>query len=173
MGTSGHEQRGVIMGIGLAWVLSGSFLFAGWKLSVHFDWFAQTTQMQSLAYTLILPALSLVMGIGWAARTRFFQQDIDGSDPDAGTPLDITRRYIQNTTEQLLVFTIAAICFSTLLPDISPSILPVFGLWFFMARMMFWIGYIISPMGRAIGFASTFHPTIALLVFALLKMVMP
>ncbi|WP_083898919.1 MAPEG family protein [Robiginitomaculum antarcticum] len=168
MANTSSDKIKVLKGIFTAWILSAAFIGFGFWLSFSQDWFSTYSLYQVIAITLIPPSFSLVAGIAWAARTRHFEQNIDGSAPINGTPLDITLRYIRNTTEQVIIFTLASICLAASAPKEAASILPILGGWFLIARVLFWIGYKKSPLFRAIGFASTFHPTVIMLIVATL-----
>lgn len=170
MTNSADEKKKVFKGIGTAWILTSIFIGSGIWLSKRHDWFTDYSGAQVLALTLLPVALSLAIGIGWAARTRHFKQNIDGSAPETGTSLDITLRYIQNTLEQAVLFAFASFCVSVSSPDLAKIALPVIGLWFFLARMMFWYGYTRTPLARAAGFASTFHTTLAMLTLASIEL---
>lgn len=163
MANSTADKQKVFKGILIAWVLSALFIGVGYWLSKSYNLGSNFSSQEILSLTLIPPGLSLAAGIGWAARTRHFSQNIDGSAPEPGTPLDITLRYIQNTSEQVLLFFLMAICLWGAAPLFAHTILPVLGLWFLVARILFWVGYRRSPISRAIGFASTFHPTLLFL----------
>lgn len=160
MTTRTKDKLTVFKGILTAWVLSAAFIGAGYYLSRKFNWFADIPQVEILSLTLLPPAFALALGIGWAARTRHFGQNIDGSAPKENTPLDITLRYITNTTEQLILFALMVMCLSGATPTFAQGLLPILGVWFLLARLLFWFGYVRSPLKRAVGFASTFHPTI-------------
>lgn len=168
-----EDRRAVFQGIVAAWVLSAGFIGAGVWLVEWFDLFQPVTHGKATASALTISALPLVAGIAVAARLRHFHQDIDGAAPAPGTPLDLVRRYIQNTTEQTLLFAIAAVALFFAAPEASAPILPVMGLWFAIARALFWIGYWRAPLARAIGFAATFHPTLVLLAAALVAALGP
>ena len=167
MPNSPEDKRKVISGIILAWILSTAFLGLGGLISYKLDLFAARSLYEILALTFMPPALSLAAGIAWAARTRHFKQNIDGSAPSAGSPLDITLRYIQNTAEQTVLFILMVFCCLGAMPAFSQTMLPVLGIWFFIARMMFWVGYRQSPVSRAAGFAATFHPILFFLLISI------
>lgn len=164
MANKPSDKIKVLRGIFIAWLCSGTFIGIGFWVSHSQDWFSSYSLYQIIALALIPPSVALVAGIAWAARTRHFEQNIDGSPPVKGTSLDITLRYIQNTTEQVIIFALATICLAASVPKEAASILPILGCWFLIARVLFWIGYKKSPLSRAIGFASTFHPTIIMLI---------
>lgn len=168
MSNTPQDKHTVFKGIAFAWILSAAFIGIGYSLSENYNWFSTYSLSEILSITLIPPSLALAVGIGWAARTRHFSQNIDGSAPERGTPLDITLRYIQNTAEQVLLFTLMTACLIGAAPDLAKRILPILGLWFLIARILFWAGYIRAPLKRAVGFASTFHPTLFFLILSIL-----
>jgi hypothetical protein len=168
MNPPGHDRTRVFQGIVIAWIISAVFIVGGYSLVQHLGWFAAWSSDRVLALTLLPPAISVVMGIGWAARTRYFVQNIDGSAPTIGTPLDITLRYTTNTVEQAVLFLISVLIFLGASPQMSQGLLPIMGLWFLISRGLFWVGYAKAPQLRAVGFASTFHPTVALLLLCAL-----
>lgn len=162
MRTTAKQRRIVFVGIVTAWLVSGAYILLGYRAVVHFGLFAGWSAAQSAALSATLASIALIAGIGWAARTRQFVGNIDGSVPAVGSALDITLRYVTNTTEQLILFVIAVACMAWVAPETSVSLLPVMGSWFLLARAMFYFGYRVRPLARAVGFAGTFHPTIAL-----------
>lgn len=160
----------MLAGVGAAWVLGLPFIWSATLLSDRIGLFDQWSAQRSCAAALLLAALPLVAGVAWAARTRHSVSNIDGSEPERGSGLDLTLRYVSNTTEQLLLFCLGCIAVTFLAPGTAPGLLPVLGCWFVIARAMFFIGYRINPLARAAGFAATFHPTVALLVYGLLRL---
>lgn len=158
-----RDKRKVAIGILVAWLLALSFITAGlWIFQP-----AKMTAQHALAFTLTCAALPLAAGIGWAARLRHFSSNIDGSKPTEGSALDITLRFVTNTSEQSLLLALAAIGFFISAPGLSSALLPVMGVWYMIARALFYIGYRLAPLWRSIGFAGSFHPTLALLVLTL------
>lgn len=108
----------------------------------------------------ILVGLMPVLGVAAVAHQRFLTPDrIDGSRAEAGTPLDINARYLQNTAEQSLIAVIAHASLVLVVPADQLQIIPILVLLFVFARVCFWIGYHLSPLARGFGFASTFLPT--------------
>lgn len=170
MATSRPDRLAVFAGIATAWVLSLSFVWLGAPIAkravASHDWSAA----QAAAFAMMVAALTLIAGIGWAARTRNFSSNIDGSRPEAGSHLDITLRYISNTTEQLVLFSIACICAAIIMPDVARWLLPLMGCWFVLARAAFFFGYQYHPLARSVGFPATFHPTIVLTVYTLWRL---
>lgn len=165
-GNSRDDKISVFRGIVISWVLSALFIGGGYWLSKSEHWFSGLSADLILSLTFLPPSLALAAGIGWAARSRHLDGHIDGSKPKAGSALDINLRFIQNTVEQLLLFGLMVFCLRGALPDLAQSILPILGVWFLIARTMFWAGYLSSPVRRAVGFAATFHPTLVFLGLA-------
>ena len=151
-------------GIVLSWVVAAAFILGGERAIRRAGWLDGISPERALAVALVVAAVALAAGIGGAAGLRQFGPDIDGGAPPSGSPLDITLRYVTNTTEQLVLFACAAIAFAHASPDAARTFLPVMGGWFLIARGLFWIGYLRDPVARATGFAGTFHPTLALLL---------
>ena len=172
MNTPTHNEKlAVLKDILASWVISIIFISISYRASFHVKFFNELTSQKSCALALLLAALSLALGIGWAARTRHLKSNIDGSAPKFGEPLEITLRYVSNTYEQLLLFALACIALNFIAPETAVRLLPVMGLWFMIARIIFWAGYKTHPLKRAIGFAATFHPTLVLMAFSAYKLV--
>lgn len=165
------EKLTVFKGIVLAWILSGAFIRIGYKFFPEWEVLDFDSSTHALGFALACGALSLILGVGWGARSRHMISNIDGSAPEPGSQLDITLRYNKNTAEQLLIFALAAFAFASAYPEISRALLPVMGIWFLIARALFWWGYHKHPLKRATGFAATFHPTIILLIAAIFGLI--
>ena len=166
------QEKGVVLkGIITAWILSIIFVGSGYLAAQKFQFFQDWALYKTVAFAGLCSGLALAAGIGWAARIRHLISNIDGSSPQPNSALDITLRYISNTVEQSVLFVISCAAFGVTFPEISRYLLPVMSLWFLIARSLFWIGYVRSPLKRATGFAATFHPTLVLLFAALIGMV--
>lgn len=170
MPTSRQSRGAVLSGIVTAWALSIAFVWLGLLFTDKIDFVRAWSAEQAAIFAMLVAGLTLAFGIGWAARTRFFVSNIDGSPPKPGQGLDIILRYVSNTTEQLILFCIAVVGIAVAAHDLAPKLLPVLGCLFVLARIGFLVGYLYSPLARAVGFAATFHPTVAALFFALWKL---
>ena len=91
--------------------------------------------------------------------------------PCRGSTLDLTLRYVTNTTEQVVLFVLAAACLALVDAGQASVVLPVLGLWFAVARAMFFFGYRFNPIARSVGFAATFHPTIDLFCYGCFRLI--
>lgn len=116
-------------------------------------------------------ALAFLAGIAVIASQRFFTAQIDGSLPARTRTLEVHRAYLQNTTEQLLLLLVAHLAHAAIGPASRLWVLPVLVGIFLVARAAFWIGYLVHPPARAFGFAATFYPTAALLLYDVARIV--
>ena len=107
---------------------------------------------------MVLPGLSLLIGIVFAARRGFYADAIDGTRAPVNYAMEINLRYNTNTLEQALLAAIAWTALAVLVPVSSLVFIPAMASLFFVGRMTFWIGYLIHPMGRAFGMALTMLP---------------
>ena len=165
MGNSPSDKRTVLTGIMLAWLLSAGFIACGAFWGPTFEAAGHAT-----GFALTTAGFSLIAGIGWAARTRHLVGGIGGGRPPVGSSLDLTLRYVTNTTEQIAIFVPGCLALVAVDPALATRVLPAMGLWFAIARALFWAGYRIDPLWRSVGFAATFHPTILLHVLVLARL---
>ena len=115
---------------------------------------------------LLIPGFALLAGIGMVANRRFFVPDaIDGTRTPESRSLEINLRYNQNTLEQTVLAAIAWAGLALQLPHDNLALIPVLAIVFGIGRAAFWIGYLVSPGARALGFALTFYPTVAALIW--------
>jgi hypothetical protein len=112
----------------------------------------------------LLPGgLVMIAMIGRLAQRRFFDDDlIDGDAFAPGSGGDIDQRVLTNTTEQLVL---AAAIWPFVGMVLGGQIVVALGLSFAVTRVLFWIGYHLSPPLRGLGFAAGFYPTIAAAVW--------
>jgi hypothetical protein len=110
---------------------------------------------------LIVPGLTLLVGIWIAGRRGFMPNAIDGTRTPTSHSFEINLRYNQNTLEQVVLAAIAWMNLSISLPRGRLVLIPAMAFLFGVGRAAFWIGYMISPMGRAFGMVLTVLPTIA------------
>ncbi len=106
--------------------------------------------------------------IGRIAQRRFFDPAlIDGANLPSGSPAEIDARVLQNTLEQAVLALCVWPALAMLLGQRGAGVVAALGLSFELARLLFWVGYRLSPALRALGFAATFYPTVAPLLWAL------
>lgn len=140
-------------------------MIAGLVWSVGLLWFAGRyvtlpvfTLIPTIMTAFMAPGLVMALIVARIAQRRFFTDDIiDGSALAGGAEID--QRVLRNTGEQLVL----ALCIwpaaAVLLTGQGPGVILCLGLGFAVTRLIFWVGYHISPPLRAFGFAASFYPT--------------
>lgn len=122
-----------------------------------------------LAYVaewMLIPGLALLFGVGLTANQRFFVPDaIDGSRTPENRLLEINLRYNQNTLEQTVLAAIAWAGLALALPADRLGLIPVLAALFGIGRVLFFIGYLVAPVGRAIGFGFSMYPSAVALLW--------
>lgn len=162
-----NDQRKVLAGMVAATVFSIAFFEVVFRLTdVGLTPPGGIDPSLRLEYALkceVFAALCLVAGVAKIANRRFFIPDaIEG---DSSPKIEIDRRYLQNTLEQLVLAVVAHLALVTILPAASIRAVAVLVMMFVIGRVTFWIGYHYSGPARAFGFATTFYPTVAVYVF--------
>lgn len=110
------------------------------------------------------PGLVIAALIARLAQRRFFDDTlIDGEQPPPGSPADIDQRVLVNTIEQALL---ALLLWPVVAFVLGGAVVLALGAGFALARLVFWVGYHISPPLRALGFAATFYPTLLAVFWA-------
>jgi MAPEG family len=119
---------------------------------------------------LLLPGLSLLFGIGLVANQRFFVADAIDGGPSESTLIRIALRYNTNTVEQTILAAIAWTGLALALPHEQLKLIPAMAISFLVGRALFFVGYMIAPVGRALGLGLTAYPSFAALVWLALRM---
>ena len=121
----------------------------------------ESSRIEVLGVSLILPCLLLIASIGRLASFRFFStEDIDGSGLTTGSENAlILQSLLQNTLEQFVIAfgVYTAWCF--LMPVSWLSVTPLCSVIFALGRVLFFLGYKNGAASRAFGFALTFYST--------------
>lgn len=106
----------------------------------------------------LIPGVVMAMMIGVLAARRFFSADlIDGVAPEFGSAADIDNRVLRNTAEQMVLALLIWPFVGFSLGGVSILAL---GIGMAVARVLFWVGYHVSPPLRSLGFAASFYPTL-------------
>lgn len=109
----------------------------------------------------LAPGVVMLLMVARLAQRRFFDDAIiDGQPFTSGSGADVDQRVLKNTTEQLVLGLCIWPAAAVILADKGPGVIVVLGLNFALARILFWIGYHVSPPLRAFGFAASFYPTV-------------
>jgi MAPEG family len=112
----------------------------------------------------LAPGLFLALVIGRLAQRRFFDDAIiDGNPFPAGSGAELDQRVLTNTVEQLVL---ALLLWPFVAMSLGGAVAIALGASFALMRVVFWIGYHLSPPLRGLGFAGTFYPTIIATLWA-------
>ena len=153
---------GSAMGLGVA--------FAIWEMLrqvITTDPAADAAARLGLACAALLPSvcvllLMVVVQMGLRVVTRAIDP-LAGCD---GRLLQVNQRALANTVEQLTAFAPALLAVAARAPAGWMPSLVAAGLVFGLARMVFWGGYLVGPLGRSPGMAATYAVNVATLVTA-------
>lgn len=115
----------------------------------------------------------LAANIGMLARHRFFTpDDIDGTALTRGTPrAHALQGSLQNTLEQGVLAIGVHLAWAALMPRDWQGVVPVAAALFVLGRGLFWWGYARGAPSRALGFALTFYPSVAMLLMLVWRVV--
>lgn len=122
----------------------------------------------------VLPVASLAIHIALLARHRFFTpEDISGGGLSAGTAhARILQATLQNTLEQsVLALSVYAI-WAAAMPRVWQAAIAGAAILFGLGRVLFLRGYAGGAPARALGFALTFYPTLAMLIMIVVRLLM-
>lgn len=134
----------------------------------------QISRLAFAARWLLLPGLALFAEIAVVAKLRFFVPDaIDGARESQSRLLEITLRYNQNALEQTVLAAIAWAALALTLPHQMLTLIPAMAIVFIVGRVLFWIGYLIAPVARALGLGLSAYPTFAALIWLAWRMFLP
>ncbi len=163
-------RKQILVGLGMAAAVAILLtLYSTPGLIAHFAPLAADDEGARLAYAarwMLVPALCLFAGIAAVANRRFFSSDaIDGSRMPQSRTLEINLRYNQNTLEQTVLAAIAWSGLALTLAHERLGLIAMLAIVFAIGRALFWVGYLIAPWARAIGFGLTFYPTAVVLVW--------
>jgi len=169
------KQRGVLVGMGLGAAIT--VLGLAWAIRsappvlVPAPLFANAIE-RAVAWDVFVLGC-LLANIGWLARHRFFTpEDIDGSALTEGTPAArAIQGALQNTLEQVVLAVGAHLAWAALMPRNWQPAIPVAVAFFVLGRLLFWWGYTRGAPARALGFALTFYPSVALMVLLLWRVI--
>jgi hypothetical protein len=168
-----NDQKRVLAGMAAASVFSAVFFLVVFRLTeIDITPPGGIDTAWRLEYALkcdVFAALCLLAGVGWISNRRFLMADAIGGDPSPA--LEIDRRYVQNTTEQLILAIVAHLALVCVVDANSLRAVAVLAMLFVIGRATFWIGYHRSGTARAFGFSTTFYPTVGAYVFVLIRLI--
>ncbi len=147
-------------------ILGGMFLGLLWSVLVlwiaaHYVTLPIFTLIPTIMTAFLAPGIVMFLMVARLAQRRFFDDAIiDGQPFVPGSGADIDQRVLKNTVEQLVLGLCIWPAAAVILADKGPGVIAVLGVNFALARLFFWIGYHLSPLLRAFGFAASFYPTV-------------
>ena len=167
-----NEQKKVLVGMVAAVAFSVAIFEVVFRLTdIHLSPLVTIGVSVRLEYALkceVFAALCLLAGVAKIANRRFFIPDaIEGGDSPS---IEIDRRYVQNTLEQLVLAIVAHLALVVIVAPESIRAVAVLVMLFVIGRVTFWFGYHRSGAARAFGFGTTFYPTVAVYAFLLVRM---
>ncbi len=113
-----------------------------------------------------LPALSMLLGVWAVALSRATSDAINPLAGKESYTLQVHLRYLSNTAEQVLLFTLSAAALSTFLDPETIVLIPTLAVLFFLNRIVYWLGYLRDPMYRGVGLSGTIYPVSIMTVVA-------
>lgn len=115
----------------------------------------------ALGWICVAALLALLPGIEAVAHERLFSRAIDPLAGAESRRLEINRRYLANTVEQMLLFAPGLLMLAHYVGD--QRIVAATAIVWIVARWAFWIGYHRSPLLRAPGLVGMAQSMIVLL----------
>lgn len=157
------KQKRVLLGMAVGLLVALATVVLGWQLN-PFNFADNPDLADRLALwagAIAVPATMMFLSIAKLARHRFFTpEDIDGSGLTIGTDkAKVLQSLLQNTLEQSVLAVLVYGTWSMLMPGNSLSVIPLAAGWFFVGRLLFFIGYEKGAPSRALGFTLTFYPS--------------
>jgi hypothetical protein len=110
-----------------------------------------------------LPLFAMLMAV---ANSRFLSEAIDPLAKRETAAQLIDGRVAANTLEQGILFLVATLALSTVLPPAQLQVLTAMTIVYVLARIVFWFGYRLHPLYRAPGMAATTYINLGALVAA-------
>jgi hypothetical protein len=170
---NGKERRGHSLHLVLGQALAGLSICGAVTLAGHYYLPLMTsaagTSSERIVFALrcqLLPALILFAGIEAVAILRGLELTNGRLAQTARQSLHIHRRCVANTVEQLVLFSLVTMALSTF-PMVDMRLISTMTGLFVLGRVLFWIGYIVNPLYRALGMTITAVPTLIGLFYAI------
>jgi uncharacterized membrane protein YecN with MAPEG domain len=122
----------------------------------------------------VLIAACLMVNIGLLARHRFFTpDDIDGGGLTKGTQqAQVLQSTLQNTLEQAVLAVSVHAMWAAIMPETWQAAVAAAAILFVVGRVFFWRGYARGAPARALGFALTFYPSVAMVLLIVGKLIL-
>jgi uncharacterized membrane protein YecN with MAPEG domain len=115
----------------------------------------------------VLPAL---IGIAVVAAQRLNPDNFRGAQVKRDSVLDINARFIQNTSEQCLLFLVGVGALAVYVKPVDATAVPVLATMFLAGRALYWWGCHHNTYVRSFGFGVTFYPTVVVFAWVAIHM---
>src|ERR1700682_5796840 len=125
---------------------------------------------ERLAYALrpnVVAALPLFIMLATVGNSRFLSEAIDPTKHAESRSMEIDGRVADNTLQQNLLFAIASLTLSTVVPLAQLQIVWACAIVFVVARAGFWLGYRLNPLYRAPGMSATAYMNLGMIAYVL------
>jgi MAPEG family protein len=151
-----RRQLIALVQIALVWLICGLAFVYGVPIAPRPETSDLPDRILFVAQWLLVPGVTLLICIIVTMSTRFVSQDaFDGMRAPASRFTEINLRVTQNTLEQVVLVVIAWGGLALALPAERLGVIPVLAALFAVGRLLFWAGYQIDPIARAVGFGLT------------------
>jgi uncharacterized MAPEG superfamily protein len=128
-----------------------------------------STLASRISYALVanlIASLPLLAAIASVGNARATSEAIDPTLGKESRSTMIDGRVADNTLQQFVLFSAATVALSVNLSGTNLQIIGAAAGTFVAARILFWIGYRLDPLYRAVGFAATFYLNLGLIIGA-------
>ena len=115
----------------------------------------------------ILPLFAGIHAVG-SSRGNNLAVASNPSDPKQAIPPGgaVHVRFVAHTVEQLWIHLPGLFVLASYVQPENLKLIPLIAFLFFIGRIIYWIGYIRSPLQRAFGFSFTIFPAFGMLGYA-------
>ena len=151
-------MRGLSLLLSVAGAIAGFLMWRGLTMIIPTDPAATSMAVRlGLGAASLLPACCVLLSMILAQMAvRFWQGIFDPTAGKDGRFLRINQRVISNTVEQLAILSPAMVALAAGSSAARMAEVLALALVFALARLVFWAGYLISPVMRAPGMAASF-----------------
>ncbi len=112
----------------------------------------------------LIPLLIMIITVG---NERFLSEAIDPTRHAESARMEVDGRVVENTLQQQVLFFVASMALSTLIPVAHLNSIWACAVVYVVARVVFWKGYRLHPLFRAPGMAATGYLNLGLVLSSL------
>ncbi|XP_072050768.1 transmembrane protein 79-like [Amphiura filiformis] len=116
----------------------------------------------------LLPMIIVIIVIGQIRKNNLHIAGDPRKSEQFNAPIIAVHvRVLANTVEQTLIHVPGLFVFASRVQPENLKLVPLLAILFFVARMIYWIGYSRNALYRGLGYAATFFPSVAMHGYAL------